>query len=155
MKKMLSLIVLSVLLVIAIIIIIRSCNSTVPPNNEQSTETSSTLDFTPFSEYKDKSISIPGVTGLNFKSGQLQQTVDLYNPKENNCYFVISLYLSDDTLIYKSDFLAPSETLTEITLLQALQKGTYKNCRLVYNCYALDNRAVLNSGTVICEINSY
>lgn len=151
---MLPIIILSVLLVIAIIIILRSCNSIVPPNNEQSTETSSTLDFTPYSEYKDKSISIPGVTGLNFKSGQLQQIVDFYNPENNSCYFVISLYLSDGTLIYQSDYLAPSEHINEINLTQKLQRGLYGNCRLLYNCYSLDSKAKLNSGEVKLEINS-
>lgn len=125
------------------------------PDTIQDETTEKHLDFEPAAETTTNSITIPGITGLSMKSGQLQQTVDLYNPKENNCYFVISIFLSDDTLVYKSDFLAPSETLTEITLFQTLQRGLYKNCRMVYNCYALDNRAALNSGTVIFEINSY
>ena len=51
--------------------------------------------------------------------------------------------------------LAPAETIPEITLLQALQKGTYRNCRIVYNCYTLDSKSTLNSGDVKIEINSY
>ncbi len=156
MKKMLPIIVLSVLLIIAIIIIflLRSCNSSIPPNNEQSTTTSSTLDFKPYAEYRDKSISIPGMTGLDFKAGQLKQVVDFYNPENNPCYFVISLYLSDCTLIYQSDYLAPSEHINEINLKQTLQRGLYGNCRLLYNCYSLDTKAKLNSGEVKLEINS-
>lgn len=155
-RKQAIYILLLIALVVILMVLLRCCYcQTSPPDTIQDETTEKHLDFEPAAETTTNSITIPGITGLSMKSGQLQQTVDLYNPKENNCYFVISMFLSDDTLIYKSDFLAPAETLTEITLLQTLQKGTYKNCRLVYNCYALDNRAALNSGTVIFEINSY
>ena len=110
-----------------------------PPSDTTSTTENKTLDFIPAGDSSD-SINIPAVTGLNLKSGQLQQKVDFYNPKENQCYFIISIYLSDDTLIYKSDYLAPTETITEINLLQTLQRGTYKNCRIVYNCYTIKQR---------------
>lgn len=88
------------------------------------------------------------------KSGQIQQTVDFYNPEQNACSFVLSLYLSDDTLIYQSDFLAPGEHIVEITLNQALQQGVYGKCRLVYECFTLDNKCPLNTGEVVLEINS-
>ena len=88
------------------------------------------------------------------KSGQLQQSVDFYNPEQNACYFVLSLYLSDDTLIFQSDFLAPGEHISEIMLNQALQRGVYGKCRLVYECFTLDNKCALNTGEVILEINS-
>lgn len=91
---------------------------------------------------------------MNLKSGQLNQTVDFYNPAENNCYFQISLFLSDDTLIWKSDYIAPSEHITDITLHQELLKGLYPNCRLLYECYTLDAKSPLNSGEMILEINS-
>lgn len=110
------------------------------------------LDFTPAAE--NKSIQIPAVTGIYMRAGELKQTVDFYNPKENNCYFVISLYLSDDTLIYKSDMIAPAEQIKEITLLQELKRGIYRNCRLVYNCYSLDNKTQLNGSNVVLEINA-
>lgn len=143
-------------LFVILMVLLRCCYGQItPPDTIQDETTDKPLEFEPAAETTNNSITIPGITGLSMKSGQLQQTVDFYNPKENKCYFVISIYLSDDTLVYKSDYMAPSETLTEITLLETLQRGTYKNCRLVYNCYALDNRAVLNIGTVICEINSY
>lgn len=148
----LSLIALAVIL----LVLLRCCyGQTSPPDTIQDETIDKHLDFEPAAETTTNSISIPGITGINMKSGQLHQTVDLYNPKENNCYFVVSMFLSDDTLIYKSDYLAPAESLTEITLLQTLQRGTYKNCRLVYNCYTLEGKDALNSGTVIFEINSY
>lgn len=89
------------------------------------------------------------------KSGQLEQKVDFYNPDENNCLFLISLYLSDDTLIWQSDLIRPSEHITQITLKQKLQRGLYRNCRLVYDCYTLDEKNILNGGQVKIEINSY
>ena len=128
----------------------RSCNNSVPPNPEPQPK----LDFQEYTEYKDKSIDIPCITGLNFKSGQLEQSVDFYNPDTNQCYFVISLYLSDNTLIYKSGYLEPSKHIKKINLTQELQRGLYKNCRLLYQCYTLDNKSQLNSGEAKLEINS-
>ncbi len=69
--------------------------------------------------------------------------------------FVFSLYLSDGTLIYKSDYVKPGETLNEITLNQPLQKGLYKNCELVIDCF-LDNEAKtqLNGSIQTIEIKT-
>lgn len=144
--------------ILVFLLILKFCGKTTTPLSDDISQTTSTtkpLDFVPAVDASPNSITIPAVTGINLKSGQLQQKVDFNNPKGNQCYFVISIYLSDDTLVYKSDYLAPSETITEITLLQPLQKGTYKNCRIVYNCYTLDSKAALNSGDVKIEINSY
>ncbi len=146
-------------LIIAIILLLRSCNGGIPPNtpteSKQSTTSNKELDFTPAEDKDtDRRIQIPAVTGLHMRAGQLQQTVDFFNPKDNNCYFVISLYLSDDTLIYKSDMIAPGEHINDITLLQELQRGIYRNCRMVYNCYSLDSKQQLNGSDVILEINS-
>ncbi|MBQ8028147.1 MAG: hypothetical protein IJ262_01930 [Clostridia bacterium] len=158
MKKMHIFLILIAVIVILVLLIflLRSCNVNKPPDkgDTPSTTTSSTLDFTPAIDYEDKSITIPGVTGINLKAGQLEQKVDFFNPNNNPCYFVISLYLSDGTLIYKSDFIAPSEHINNIKLTQVLKRGVYGNCRLVYDCYALNNKATLNSGEVKLEINS-
>lgn len=153
-------ILLLIVVILVLLLLLKCCNNksnTPPPSGDTSQTTSTTkpLDFIPAVDASPNSITIPAVSGINLKSGQLQQKVDFYNPKENQCYFVISIYLSDDTLIYKSDYIAPAETITEITLLQTLQKGTYRNCRIVYNCYTLDNKATLNSGDVKIEINSF
>ena len=143
-----------IVIVLIVILSLKGCNGTTPKDNNNSSDTTSdrVLDFTPAEE--SKSIKIPAVTGIYMRAGQLNQTVDFYNPKENNCYFVISLYLSDDTLIYKSDMIAPAEHIKEITLLQELKRGIYRNCRLVYNCYSLDNKTQLNGSNVVLEINA-
>lgn len=150
-------ILLLTVIILVLLLVLKFCGkpTTPPSGNTSQTTTTKPLDFIPAVDAPSSSITIPALTGINLKSGQLQQKVDFHNPKENQCYFVISIYLSDDTLIYKSDYLAPAETITEINLLQTLQKGTYKNCHIVYNCYTLDRKATLNSGNVKIEINSY
>jgi len=123
----------------------------VPPH---ATETDDTLDFTPAGNQAENSIVIPGMTGINMVAGQLQQSVDFYNPESNKCYFVLSLYLSNNTRIYQSHYLAPGERITDITLTQILQRGVYGKCRLVYECYTLTDKRPLNGGQVQLEINA-
>ena len=139
---------------VVIVLLLRSCGAGTETVPTDTTPPKNTLDFTPAGEQQDNTITIPGMTGITMKSGQLQQTVDFYNPEHNACYFVLSLYLSDDTLIYQSDFLAPGEHISEIVLNQVLQRGVYGKCRLVYECFTLDNKCALNTGEVILEINS-
>lgn len=140
--------------VVVVILLLRSCGDSpvIPPTDTDPTK--GTLNFTPAGEQQNNTITIPGMTGINLQSGQLEQVVDFHNPEENTCYFVLSLYLSDDTLIYQSGYLAPGERITEIKLNQPLQRGIYGKCRLVYECFALDNKYALNTGEVVLEINS-
>lgn len=140
--------------VVVIILSLRRCGAGMGTVPTDTTPPKKALDFTHAGERQDNTITIPGMTGITMKSGQLQQTVDFYNPEQNACYFVLSLYLSDDTLIYQSDFLAPGEHITEIVLNQALRRGVYGKCRLVYECFTLDNLCQLNTGEVVLEINS-
>lgn len=146
--------ILLIVVIVAIIMLLRSCGAGMETIPTDTTPPKNTLDFTPAGERQDNTITIPGMTGITMKSGQLQQTVDFYNPERNACYFVLSLYLSDDTLIFQSDFLAPGEHISEIVLNQALQRGVYGKCRLVYECFTLDDKCALNTGEVILEINS-
>ena len=146
-----------IVIIILIISLLRSCGSTddnkATPYTPDSTQ-ANTLNFTPYDKPKGGVISIPATSGMCFSADQLQQTVDLSNPKQNNCYFVITLTLSDGTEIFKSDYLAPSKNITEITLNQPLQRGLYKNCKLLYSCYSLDDKTPLNNGEVVIEIQS-
>lgn len=144
-------------ILIMLIISLRCCNRSTPQPSGTDSTTESTadkvLDFVPAGDNNGR-IQIPAVTGLNMRAGQLEQTVDFYNPKENSCYFVITLCLSDDTVIYESGMLAPGEHITAITLSQELQRGVYRNCRMIYNCYAMDGKTKLNGSNVVLEINS-
>lgn len=139
--------------VIIIILCLRGCQNDPEPEPTIPDESKS-LDFVPATK-NENNITIPAVTGLNMVAGQIQQTVDFYNPETNRCYFQISLYLSDDTLLYKSDYIEPSEHILDIALNQFLEKGLYRNCRMVFDCFAMDNeKSPLNSGEIIIEINS-
>jgi hypothetical protein len=42
-----------------------------------------------------ESISIPGFERATMKAKQLHQEISFYNPKQNNCYFQISILLSE------------------------------------------------------------
>lgn len=154
-KYIIALILLAIVIVILVLLFYfcqrHNANSTA---DVTSTTESESLDFTPYNNTED-TITIPGIDGLNLKAEQLQQQVDFYNPPQNKCYFQISMFLSDGTLIWKSDYIAPSKKISEITLYKELQRGLYKNCRLVYDCYSLNDKSQLNSGEVKLEINSY
>lgn len=147
--------VIMVIMVVIIALLLRSCHCNNNPSSDITSPTESKgLDFTPYGN-NNETITIPGIDGLNLKAGQLQQQVDFYNPQKNKCYFKISLYLSDDTMVWQSDYLAPSERISEISLNHELHRGLYKNCRLVYDCFSLTDKSPLNSGSVKLEINSY
>lgn len=149
-------IILLVILIIVVILCLRSCHNQSPPNDTNTTEESElpkSLDFEALEE--QEKITIPAVTGLNMTAGQLNQEVNFYNPETNSCYFQLSLYLSDDTLLYQSDLLKPAESINEIKLSQELKRGIYSNCRLVFDCFTMDEeKEKLNSGTVIMEITA-
>ena len=140
--------------VVVVILLLRICGDSPVIPSTDTDPTKGTLNFTPAGEQQNNTIKIPGMTGIVMQSGQLEQTVDFHNPKENTCYFVLSLYLSDDTGIVTGGFGEGRERITEIVLNQTLQRGIYGKCRLVYECYTLDNKYALNTGEVVLEINS-
>lgn len=152
MKKKRIIIVVCIILVFALLLCLRHCENDMPALPIE-TEPNKTLDFTPV-EGKDNSITIPGTNGIFLKPNQLNQQVNFYNPEKNNALFVISLYLSDDTLIYQSDYIRPGDQLTEITLLIELQKGIYHNCRLVYECFSMDGQTQYNGSQFSIDINT-
>lgn len=145
--------ILAVLLIL--LLLLKSCGTTpsTPTDSTQpTTQPDKTLDFIPAVE--KGSIVIPGFTGIYLVPGQLNQSVNFSNPEVNNCYFVLALYLSDETKIWESDYIAPGQTITDITLLQELQRGLYKNCILHYRCFSLDSKTELNGSTQRIEINT-
>ncbi|NCU27086.1 hypothetical protein EOM86_10265, partial [Candidatus Nomurabacteria bacterium] len=70
-------------------------------------------------------IIIPGFAQLTFKAGAKEQNVQLYNPKDNNCYFIISILLADNTELFQSELLAPGSSLTKIKLSKTPKPGIY------------------------------
>jgi len=155
-RKTVIYILLLIIIVIILLLLLFKCSSNrgtePPPSDSTSTTENKTLDFIPAGE--EGRITILGYAGIYFKAGTTQQTVDFNNPATNDCYFKISLYLSNDYLLYQSDLIKPGEHLTDIKINQELQKGLYKNCLLVYQCYSLDSKMQLNGSTQNIEINS-
>lgn len=94
------------------------------------------------------SIAVPGYDAFKFQAGKTKQTVTLHNPSENTCYFKMSLILEDGTTIWTSDLLEPGMAFTSIELNKALDKGTYSNVKLKYDCYSLKNQAQLNGAEI-------
>lgn len=92
--------------------------------------------------------SIPGYELIRMKSGQLDQSVRLYNPSENSCYFLITIYLPDGKEIYRSDLIAPGDSIDRIRISAKLEKGTTENAMLVYSCYSVGNLQPMNGATV-------
>lgn len=94
------------------------------------------------------SIAIPGFDRLVMKAGETAQEVTLDNPQQNNCYFVLSMYLPDGEKIYQSSKLAPGEILNSIELKRPLEAGTYEGVTLRYSCYDIDSLETLNGADV-------
>ena len=80
------------------------------------------------------SISIPGFDFLSLQAGAQEQSMPLYNPENNACYFRISLLLDGEAL-WRSDLLAPGQTAPQQTLSRALAAGEY-SAVLKYECFA-------------------
>ena len=97
-------------------------------------------------------ISVPGYVQLSFVADEKEQTTILRNPEQNNCYFKITIVLSDGTVIWKSDFMAPGERAEHITLLKALPEGTYENVMVKYDCFAMNKKTALNNARIKLEL---
>lgn len=93
------------------------------------------------------SIAIPGYETLSFQAGKTAQTVDLKNPPENVCTFVLSLTLDDGTTLWTGEVLSPGEAYTRITLERALDAGEYA-ATLHYDCYTIEDNQPLNGAEI-------
>lgn len=103
----------------------------------------------PETEDGQKGIALPGYKSISLKANQKEQSVNLYNPEVNDCYFVMSLILPDGTQIWQSKMVAPGKGLYQITLNQEIAAGTYENSILKYDCYKQnDELTKLNGGEV-------
>lgn len=89
-------------------------------------------------EKESASIAIPGYEYLTLAADTKKQSIALDNPKTNTCYFLISLFMEDGTLLWQSDYLAPGEASKPIELTLALEAGTY-NAVLHYDCFRMNS----------------
>lgn len=89
-------------------------------------------------EKLDGRIAVPGFESLTLKADSKKQEVVLSNPAKNSCYFRISLVLSDGTVLWTSEDIAPGKTSNPIKLSRALEAGTYREAKLKYECFTMD-----------------
>ncbi|MBU3876376.1 tRNA (uracil-5-)-methyltransferase [Faecalicatena sp. AGMB00832] len=100
-------------------------------------------------EKNTDTIDIPGFDSMTFKADAAEQAVNLYNPKQNTCYFKMSLYLKDDTKLWESNLVEPGKGIYEMELLQSLPAGSYEDAILKYECFAMDEKQTPLNGSEI------
>lgn len=101
-------------------------------------------------------ILIPGFDTIHFKAGEITQDVLFRNPQENQCSFMMSIYLENGTEVWTADdVLNPGEAFLKIDLEQKLARGIYRNAVMKYECYSLDDGVRLNGADirVTIEVN--
>ena len=97
-------------------------------------------------------ITIPGFELMTLKARENTQTVNLYNPAQNICYFEVSLCLPEGTEIFRSGLIAPGQTVEKIELVHTLEAGRYEGAILKYDCFTLDNLAPLNGAVIEIDL---
>lgn len=122
------------LLALLLILAMKGCNGISIPNEDGAADNTSVI-----IEKNPNSIAIPGYEMLELKANSKEQSLCMPNPPQNCCYFQISLYLEDGTLLWKSELIEPGKTSKPINLSKALEKGMYPNAVLRYSCYSQDD----------------
>ena len=92
-------------------------------------------------------IAIPGYEKLSFAAGKTAQAVNLKNPAENACTFVLTLTLEDGETLWTGKALSPGEAFTRITLNRALDAGD-SPATLHYDCFSLQDNTPLNGAEI-------
>lgn len=94
-----------------------------------------------------ENIAIPGYEKLSFAAGKTAQAVNLKNPPENACTFVLTLTLEGGETLWTGKALSPGEAFTRITLSRALNAGSYA-ATLRYDCFSLNDNTPLNGAEI-------
>ena len=94
-----------------------------------------------------ENIAIPGYEKLSFEAGKTAQAVNLKNPAENACTFVLTLSLTDGETLWTGKALSPGEAFTHITLSRVLDAGEYP-AKLHYDCYTIEDNQPLNGAEI-------
>ena len=92
-------------------------------------------------------IAIPGYEKLSFTAGKTAQTVNLKNPPEIACTFVLTLTMEDGETLWTGKALSPGEAFTRVTLTRALDAGEYP-ATLHYDCFSLQDHTPLNGAEI-------
>ena len=102
-----------------------------------------------------ENILIPGYETLHFKAGQITQDVFFRNPEENICSFRITLTLADGTPVWiADDVLYPGEVFTKIDLERTLARGIYREARMKYECFSLEDNVRMNGAEIKLTIEA-
>ena len=140
--KKFPIVVVTILFVIGAVVLVlclRGCDNTLPSNVGINNEPETTVEKNP------DSIAIPGYEMLQLTADTKKQTLSFPNPPQNMCYFQLSLYLEDGTLLWESELIKPGKTSKPIVLEKPLEEGTYPNAVLRYSCFRMDEaRSPLN-----------
>ena len=94
-----------------------------------------------------ENIAIPGYEKLSFAAGKTAQAVNLKNPPENACTFVLTLTMEDGETLWTGKALSPGEAFTRVTLTRALDAGEYP-AKLHYDCYTIEDNRPLNGAEI-------
>ena len=94
-----------------------------------------------------ENIAIPGYEKLSFAAGKTAQDVNLKNPAENACTFVLTLTLEGGETLWTGKALSPGEAFTRVTLSKAMDAGDYP-ATLHYDCFSLNDNTPLNGAEV-------
>ena len=92
-------------------------------------------------------IAIPGYEKLSFEAGKTAQAVNLKNPAENACAFVLTLTLEGGETLWTGEALSLGEAFTRIMLERALDAGEYP-ATLHYDCFSLQDNTPLNGAEI-------
>ena len=103
--------------------------------------------FAEASPSSGENIAIPGYEKLSFAAGKTAQAVNLKNPPENACAFVLTLTLEGGETLWTGKALSPGEAFTRITLSKTLDAGDYP-ATLHYDCFSLQDNTPLNGAEI-------
>ena len=141
-----------VLLFLLVVLLLRSCDKNsdtikeLLPFDELAQEWVGKQDLPNGAENGGR-IQVPGFSTLVFNADQKSQKVNFYNPEENNCLFLMTLYVDEGREVWKSGYVQPGRGYYDIELNETLEKGEYNNAYLLINCFREDGTA-LNSARV-------
>jgi hypothetical protein len=97
------------------------------------------LEFSDDDGYKDTtkadSATLDCVGSFEVENGNQPIDLVLENKKKNECILVVSIYLSDGTKLYKSSKIKSGDEEVVRKLDVSLDKGTYDNVIMCYDCY--------------------
>lgn len=150
---------LTAIIIIISVIIFITCSRNIRSNNPSIPIDENVDDWTGNKETNQvtdnvESIKIPGFNSMNLKADSKSQNVNLHNPKENNCYFKLSILLLDGTKLWESNLIEPGKALYKIDLEEPLSAGEYKDSILKYECFSLDSRLTpLNGAEIKLKLN--